>query len=79
VILGYILSALTVFCVPFFHDFVWLIILFSIDALVETLFTGSDNAWVVDRIEKEDPTQMKNFFLRKKSIGNIGIIVTGIL
>jgi hypothetical protein len=42
------------------------------------LFTGSDNAWVSDTIEKKDPRQMENFFLRRRSIRNLGFVLAGI-
>ncbi len=53
-------------------------IIFCFNALFETLFTGSDNAWMADRIEQEDPSQMKKFFLRKRSIRNLGYILAGL-
>jgi len=78
VILGYILSALTLFLIPLTDSFLRLSIIFCFNALFETLFTGSDNAWMADRIEQEDPSQMKKFFLRKRSIRNLGYILAGL-
>jgi MFS family permease len=78
VILGFLLSACTLFLVPLTDNFIWLSLIFCLDALFETFFTGSDDAWVTDRIEKEDPTQLEKFFLRRRSIKNLGFVLAGI-
>lgn len=78
VILWFLLSACTLFFIPLTDNFIWLSLIFCLNALFETLFTGSDNAWVSDTIEKKDPRQMENFFLRRRSIRNLGFVLAGI-
>ena len=79
VILGYSLSALTLFLIPLTDNFLWIAVIFCFNAFFETFFTGADNAWVSDRIEAENPDNMKSFFMRKRSLGNIGFIIAGLL
>jgi hypothetical protein len=38
--------------------------------LTETLFSGSDQAWVSDVIEKNDKKLVNSYFSWKRSIGN---------
>ena len=79
VILWFVLSWITVFCIPFFHSFVWICIIFCINALTETLFSGSDQAWVSDVIEKNDKKLIDSYFSWKRSIGNFWFIIAWIL
>lgn len=79
VILWFILSWITVFCVPFFHSFVWICVIFCINALTETLFSGSDQAWVSDVIEKNDKKLIDSYFSWKRSICNFWFIIAWIL
>ena len=79
VILWFILSGITVFCIPFFHSFVWICIIFCINALTETLFSGSDQAWVSDVIEKNDKKLIDSYFSRNRSIRNFWFILAWIL
>jgi hypothetical protein len=65
--------------IPISDNFLFLAILFCIDAFTETLFTGSDDAWVFDIIEKENPKKMQSFFLKRRSIGNAGMIFAGLV
>ena len=79
VILWFILSWITVFCIPFFQSFVWICIIFCINALAETLFSGSDQAWVSDVIEKNDKKLIDSYFSRNRSISNFWFIIAWIL
>lgn len=79
VVLGYSLSALTLFLVPLTDNFLWIAIIFCFNAFFETFFTGADNAWISDRIETENPDNMNSFFMRKRSLRNIGFIIAGLL
>lgn len=79
VILWVILSWLTVLFVPFFHSFIWICIIFCINALTETLFSGSDQAWISDVIEKNDSKLMDSYFSRSRSIGNFWFIIAWVL
>ncbi len=79
VILWFILSWITVFCIPFFHSFLWICIIFCINALTETLFSGSDQAWVSDVIEKNDKKLIDSYFSRNRSIRNFWFILAWIL
>lgn len=79
VILWFVLSWITVFCIPFFHSFVWICIIFCINALTETLFSGSDQAWVFDVIEKNDKKLIDSYFSWKRSIGNFWFILAWVL
>lgn len=79
VILWVILSWLTVLFIPFFHSFVWICIIFCINALTETLFSWSDQAWVSDVIEKNDSKLMDSYFSRSRSISNFWFIIAWVL
>ena len=79
VILGYSLSALTLLLVPLTDNFLWIAVIFCFNAFFETFFTGADNAWISDRIETENPDDMNSFFMRKRSLRNIGFIIAGLL
>jgi len=79
VILWFILSWITVFCIPFSHSFAWICIIFCINALTETLFSGSDQAWVSDVIEKNDKNLIYSYFSWSRSISNFCFIFAGIL
>lgn len=79
VVLWFILSWITVFCIPFFHSFVWICIMFCINALTETLFSGSDQAWVSDVIEKNDKKLIDSYFSRGRSISNFWFILAWVL
>lgn len=79
VILGYVLSAITLFFIPLTDNFVWLSIIFCLNALFETLFTGSDSAWVSDKIEENDVSFMDKYFLRSSNLGSLGTIIAWIL
>ena len=79
VILWLILSWITVFCIPFFHSFTWICIIFCINALTETLFSGSDQAWISDVIEKNDKNLIDSYFSWSRSISNFCFIFAGIL
>ena len=79
VILGYSLSALTLLLVPLTDNFLWIAVIFCFNAFFETFFTGADNAWISDRIETENPDDMNSFFVRKRSLRNIGFIIAGLL
>jgi len=78
VILWVILSWLTVLFIPFFHSFIWICIIFCINAFTETLFSGSDQAWVSDVIEKNDNKLMDSYFSRSRSISNFWFIIAWI-
>lgn len=79
VILWFILSWITVFCIPFFQSFVWICIIFCINALTETLFSGSDQAWISDVIEKNDKKLIDSYFSRNRSISNFWFIIAWVL
>lgn len=79
VILWYILSAITLILVPFTNNFILVAIIFCFNAFFETFFTWADNAWVSDRIESENSDEMKTFFMRKRSLRNIGFIIAWLL
>jgi len=79
VILWVILSWLTVLFIPFFHSFIWICIIFCINALTETLFSWSDQAWVSDVIEKNDSKLMDSYFSRSRSISNFWFIIAWVL
>lgn len=79
VIFWFILSWITVFCIPFFQSFVWICIIFCINALAETLFSGSDQARVSDVIEKNDKKLIDSYFSRNRSISNFWFIIAWVL
>lgn len=79
VILGYSLSALSLFLIPLSDNFLWIAAILCFNAFFETFFTGADSAWISDRIETENPHDMDSFFMRKRSLRNLGFIIAGLL
>lgn len=79
VILWYILTWISIILIPFFDWFIWITIIFCINALAETLFSGADVAWVSDIIEKHDKTIMNSYFSWIRSVRNFWAIIAGIL
>lgn len=79
VILWYILTWISLLLIPFFDWFIWITIIFCINALAETLFSGADVARVSDVIEANDKTIMNSYFSWIRSIRNFWAIIAGIL
>lgn len=79
VILWYLLTWLSILLIPFFDGFVWITIIFCINALAETLFSWADVARVSDVIETNDKTIMDSYFSWTRSIRNFWAIIAGIL
>ena len=79
VVLGYILTWISVLLIPFFHSFIWIVIIFCINALAETLFSGADSAWVSDIIEENDDSLMNSYFPWTRSIRNFWTVISWIL
>ena len=79
VILWYILTWISVFFIPFFHWFIWIVIIFCINAFSETLFSWADAARVSDVIEENDKNIMNSYFSWIRSIRNFWSIIAWIL
>ncbi len=77
VILGYFLTAITYFLIPFFHNFWPIIGIFVINAFCETLFSQSDQAWAIDISDNNFLNQ--SYLFRMRVFRNIGMIVAPIL
>lgn len=80
VILGHILSGVTLLFVPFVKNFYFIIFLFVIDALFETLISGADRAWAVDLLkEKKKDNLIDSYFLKTRAFRNIGLVISPII
>ncbi len=79
VVLWFILSWITIFCIPFFHSFTWICIIFCVNALSETLFSGSDQARASDVIENNDKKLIDSYFSWIRSMSNFCFIFAGII
>jgi len=79
VILGYLLSSLTLLLIFFAHNFYVIIIIFAFDALFETLVSGADRAWAVDLLESKQSKLVDTYFIRSRLFRNIGLIIAPIL
>lgn len=79
VIAGYLLKTITLFLIPFFKDFLSVSIILAIDALFETLVSGSDRAWAVDLVKEKDNSLVDQYFLKTRFFRNIGMVVAPIL
>lgn len=79
VIMWLLLSAITVFCVPFAQNFIQILVIFSLQALFYTLCTWADEAWVSYRIEQENSQIMNEFFFKRTSIKNLWIIISWLI
>jgi len=79
VITGYILTALSLFLIPFVDNYIYIIIIFAFNALFETLFSGSETAWVVDLINEKKEKLVDIYFSKRRVFRNIGLIFSPIL
>lgn len=75
VILGYILTAISLALIPIWDSFVVIAIIFAFDSLFETLVSGADRAWAVDLIENRDKSLLDKYFLRTRLFRNIGMVI----
>jgi MFS family permease len=79
VILGYLLTAISLFLVPFFRDFGIVAAIFALDALFETFVSGADRAWAVDLAQKQDSSLIDQYFLKSRFFRNIGMVAAPII
>lgn len=79
VILGYLLTAVSLALIPIWSKFYVVAIIFAFDALFETLVSGADRAWAVDLIENTDKSLLDRYFLRSRVFRNIGIIIAPLI
>lgn len=79
VILGYLLSSLTLLLIFFAHNFYAIIIIFSFDAIFETFVSGADRAWVVDLLESKGKELVDRYFIRARLFRNVGLVFAMIL
>lgn len=79
VILWYVLTWISVLLIPFFDWLLWITVIFCINALAETLFSGADSARVSDIIEENDKTIMNSYFSRIRSIRNLWAVISWVI
>jgi len=78
--LSFLLLGLTWLLIPFFPQFIPLIIIISIAQLVSTLRSGADEAWAVDYLKQNKKSSMVHlFFMHRLFLINCGLIVGGII
>ncbi len=75
VILGYILTAISLALVPIWDSFIIVAIIFAFDALFETFVSGADQAWAVDLIENHDKSLLDKYFIKIRFFRNIGMVI----
>lgn len=78
VILGYVLTAVSLALIPVWDTFWIIALIFAFDALFETLVSGADRAWAVDLIESADKNLLDKYFLKTRFFRNIGMIIAPI-
>lgn len=80
VVLSYIFTAIIIILIPFFTNFYYLLILFLIWGITDTLRTGADEAWVISNLkEKSKPSLIETFYSKSMSIGNVGVVVAPLI
>lgn len=79
VILGYILTAISLALIPVWNNFFIVAIIFAFDALFETFVSGADRAWAVDLIENSDKSLLDDYFLKIRIFRNIGMIIAPVI
>lgn len=79
VILGYLLTAISLALIPIWNKFYIVAIIFAFDALFETLVSGADRAWAVDLIESTDKSMTDRYFLRTRMFRNIGMVIAPLI
>lgn len=80
VILGIILSGITYLAIYFTKDYYGLIALFIALGFSTTLTSGSYEAWIVDHLkDKKKNKLIKNYFIHRYSITNIGLLISGVI
>jgi len=80
VILGYILSAISVLFLSFIHDFKIFIFVFFVWGLAGTFISGAKESWVVDNLNyKRKKHLVKEYFIKEQSILLISLFLSGFL
>jgi len=79
VILGYLLTAISLALIPIWNQFYIVAIIFAFDALFETLVSGADHAWAVDLMENTDKSLVDKYFLKTRMFRNIGMVAAPLI
>ncbi|MDD5164721.1 MAG: MFS transporter, partial [Patescibacteria group bacterium] len=79
VILGYLLTAISLALIPVWDKFYIVAIIFAFDALFETLVSGADRAWAVDLMENTDKSLVDKYFLKTRMFRNIGMVAAPLI
>jgi predicted MFS family arabinose efflux permease len=76
VVISYIFSGLLFILVPFSSNFYYLLILFFIWGVSQTLETGAYEAWVVSHLKHNKKSKLiEEFFAKSSSIGNLAVFI----
>lgn len=79
VILGYLLTAVTIFLISFQNSFYLIAVILAFDALFETFISGADRAWAVDLLEEQDKTLIDSYFLKTRFFKNLGYVIAPLI
>ncbi len=79
VILWYILTAWSLFLIPFFDNYIYIVVIFAMNAIFETLFSGADTAWVVDMLHEKKEKLVDIYFSKRRVFRNIWLIFSPII
>lgn len=80
VFIGNFIMGILILLVPFIDNMLFLSLIFFLIGFSLSLTSGADEAWVVDFLKKKKNKNMvKDFYIKKFSIGNLGMILSGLL
>jgi len=80
VILGHLSQAIVILCIYFTTNFYFVLILFFLIGVTETLMSGAYEAWIIDNLKyKKKNNLIKEYFIKRTSIGNLGWIIAGLV
>ncbi|MFH1455112.1 MAG: MFS transporter [bacterium] len=78
VISGYFLAGLTYLMIPLYNNYYYILVVFIINSFVETLISGSDQAWATE-LANNDTRKIGSYFLKMASVQNFAVVFSPII
>jgi MFS family permease len=80
VVLGYILSGLTLLSLLFFKEFYTLLIIFSLYGIFQTFISGAKEAWVADNLKFNKKSKLiQDYFIKNGSFVMFSLFFSGFI
>jgi len=80
VIIGFIISGISVIFIPLVNNFYLLLLLWTLTGLGMTFISGAEEAWVIDNLNHYDRKDLHHeFFIKSQSIASLGAVFAPII